>query len=530
MKLRAISLTLILTACYGDVCEEFFDGNCPGNGGTGAAGATGGTGGVGADGGTGGNMGGTGGDGGTGGMMPGCELADGMEVGSDCGVFVGTTSGAGALGSKSNPYLNLPDALANLTASADIYVCNDFTETGSFTIPDGVRIFGKLSCGTYAYDPASTGPLFTSTPSNPVFRVEGDATLFGIRANATTATNMGANAIGVLVTGGTLELTESAVTVAAGSLGANGAAPVDAMAPSGAVGTVGTAGCDGSSATNLGGPGGPASACLVSTDAGDGGDGGNGLNNTEGTDGTTGGPNGTGGALGTKQTAGAPCGDGMSSGTVMHGGTGMAVAALGSLNAAAPYYQVPATEQADEGISGKGGGGGGGGKQCAPGSAGPGGGGGGAGGCGGLGGNSGASGGASLGVVLLGASELELTDSTVTAGGGGVGGGGALGQLGGSAGGPGGNGTGNANGVACDGGPGVDGGNGGPGAAGPGGPSAALVREFSAQMVTLNGMNDLNHGPSAAPGTPAPGGLAGSSGLTCMASEILTFETADCEL
>lgn len=530
--LRICAAGLLLASCTDPLSSTPSGGGANGGGGSGASGAGAAEGGNPSGGGTGGNQGGSGGDGGAGagGPIPTCELVEGVQIASDCGVFVGTTAGVGELGTKTNPYLNLSDALANLTSTKDIYVCNDFQETGSFTIPEGARIFGKLDCGTYAYDPGSLGPVLIGTMDSPVFRVEGDATLFGLRVNAVAGLGLGASSIGVLVTAGTLQVTESSVTAAAGNQGEAGDAPAVPMAPSGPNGMPGTDGCDGSATNNDGGPGGTALACSVSTQAGNGGDGGTGRNGSSGFNGFNGGPNGKGGLAGNSQTSSSTCSNGGApTVAVMHGGVGAAVAALGTLSSTTPFYLLPESQQAGEGLSGRGGGGGGGGRQCANNNAGPGGGGGGAGGCGGLGGNSGASGGASFGIVLLGPSELVVTDTSITASGGGDGGDGAVGQLGGNAGSPGSAGAGNFMGAACSGGSGRAGGNGGPGAAGPGGPSAAIARAFSSQVVTLNGSTTLEHGAAGAPGTQASGGLPGSVGLTCEALQILSFDVAACE-
>ena len=121
MKLRTCILAaLTLSACYGDVCVEFFDGKCPSEGGaagtagTGGGGSNQGGGGDGGIGGSGGNAGG-GGEGGTGGTNPGCE-PNAESIGDDCGVYVSTMGTPNGPGTKLAPLSSLPEAIETANA------------------------------------------------------------------------------------------------------------------------------------------------------------------------------------------------------------------------------------------------------------------------------------------------------------------------------------------------------------------------------------------------------------------------------
>jgi hypothetical protein len=544
MKLRTCILAaLTLSACYGDVCVEFFDGKCPSEGGaagtagTGGGGSNPGGGGDGGIGGSGGNNGGGGnsGGGGEGGMTPTqCIPAEGVTIGAECGVFV--QAGASGNGQQATPTANLQTAVTAASANGsrfrNVYICgsDSLAQTASLVVNNGVNIYGGLNCVTWDYNDANVPTIQGPADVAAVLVQNGSSTLQGLAVSAPNAGALGASSIGIIVEGSAdLSLVSASVTSGNGQPGEAGE-PFTMMATAGVQGDPGLAGCAGMVGL-AGGFGGDQTNCVGSSPTA-GGPGGGG---TSGTSGGNGNPGDDSGGLAGAGQSGGSCTSGQSPVDIAAAGPdATSETALGTLTVNG--YIPAAPGSGGVGVGGKGGGGGGGGKECTVNSniVGPSGGGGGSGGCGGAGGPSGAGGGASFGVVLLAGAGLTISDSVVAAGSGGVGGAGAQGQEGGN-GGPGGiqgllvMGSSNPNNsAACAGGIGGKGGDGGDGSGGVGGPVAAVAAAAAGQ-VTPSGTNTLSAGT---PGSGGPGAGAAPMGATaqsCMGVMLLESGIGTCE-
>ena len=98
---------------------------------------------------------------------PSCDPAVQAVVDDSCGVFVDATSGDdGNAATSAAPLKTLAAALAQVPSGGAVYACSDAPLDGNVTIPAGVKIYGGLACGTWAYD-AST-PTIVSAPPNVV--------------------------------------------------------------------------------------------------------------------------------------------------------------------------------------------------------------------------------------------------------------------------------------------------------------------------------------------------------------------------
>ena len=398
MKLRTCILAaLTLSACYGDVCVEFFDGKCPSEGGaagtagTGGGGNNQGGGGDGGIGGSGGNAGGGGnsGGGGEGGMTPTqCIPAEGVTIGADCGVFV--ESGADGNGQQATPTANLQNAVTAASANGgefrNVYICgsDSLAQTASLVVVNGVNIYGGLNCGTWDYNEVNV-PTIQGPADVPAVLVQnGSSTMQGLTVSAPNAGALGASSIGIIVDGSAdLSLVSASVTSGNGQAGVD-AEPFTMMATAGDAGDNGQPGCTGTMV--LGGGSGGERNCVGSSPSAGGPGGG-------GTNGTSGGPGGpgedSGGMAGSGQGVGS-CSSGLSPvGAAAAGLNAAQETALGDLTISG--YSQSSPGAGEVGAGGKGGGGGGGGKECviAMDVVGPSGGGGGSGGCGGAGGPSG---------------------------------------------------------------------------------------------------------------------------------------------
>ena len=488
LSFLAIPIAFFSAGCSYDFCLDKLNGHC--------------------------NIGDTGGGAGTTGtttssstgIPTGCELSEGKQVASECGVFV--KAGGTGDGSQAKPLGDVSSAVTAAAQTQRIYICGSDTFTGSVTLPSGVSIFGGLDCATWSFAAAHAHPKLVSPPNLPTLTLSAGTAksyLASLDLEAVMATDPGASSVVVYAEGAVVDVSSVTLTAGDGAKGSDGAAggvQVATPAPGGSVGKV---------ACTAPPDGGAASAVNTCDDGmsngGKGGDGGptingSGLNGSPG-DANLGALPGFGEVGGAWSCATSPGNGGGFPGTPGPDGplgTGASTTELGTLPPTT--YLNAAGHDGLKGTKGQGGGGGGGSKAngiCN----GAGGGSGGAGGCGGKPGLGGEGGGSSIGIVSRG-STLTLTSVTVSLGHGASGGKGGDGQPG-----QGGGGKGAGGGLfgtvkkACDGGDGGQGGNGGSAGGGRGGHAFGIAFSGTAPAGSVT---------TTTAGSAGPGGLGGTNG------------------
>jgi hypothetical protein len=543
LLLLAPALVLTAQGCMLDLCTDF-PGACEpaGQGGSGGSGGDATT----TTGTSGGGMGGAGGGGGEGGgvvVPPDCdprELGDDATIDASCGVFVyprdNQTMPAGSTGTKTAPYRDLTNALADNPDGKPIFVCTGADPIDeAFVLDSSVVLFGGfVDCENWVVGAPTARSPWTAPAGEVPLKVVGNTTNVVLSRFAITAQDavgleadgQGKSSIALWVDAASVDVDRCELRAGDGVAGAEGESPPMAMAPA-PNGDNGANGCiDG---MNKSGGSGGVNVC-VDTDGNmvnvSGGLGGTGTATANGGSGDPGEPNPDGtppdGGAGGKRQDGTGCGPGGGG----QSGTNADAAATPPTDSAgllsAEGYRGPSPADGKRGNPGTGAGGGGGARQCVVDMmtrAGPGGGGGGAGGCGGVGGKGGAAGGASIALFAVNASNISLSDVLLAAAAGGQGGRGALGQegqLGGGAGGVGGlPGTGTAGAAACIGGQGGQGGQGGPGAGGAGGVSALIALGAGATVNRTGSTSSDVLGTAGAAGPAATGGNPGIPGFVC---------------
>ena len=431
---------------------------------------------------------------GTGGMAPGCEgdpTVDATLVREECGVFVSASAMKGGKGTKASPYQTFAEAAAAADVKR-IYACaQKYAETGPIVFTGGVEIYaGFTECdkqGGWWWTPVSKASLTGPADTVSLTLNGGPNHIENMNVVAPNASIPGGSAVAMLVSGGSLEMSDGSITAGDAMAGVAGMSLMDDMTLDGDTGDNGVGIC--SSAANNKGPIGKKKTCPAgdSSTAGNGGDGGEFMMSLpqpagDGGDGipkdgaqATDGKGGVGeGALVCKSgTDGVPGGAGDS---------GIGASGYGAISAK-DLYQGTAGKDGTSGKPGQGGGGGGGAKggllitcmAVAADRVGASGGAGGTGGCGGMMGGGGKAGGSSLALVVLDAT-VALTNVTLVSGKGGDGGKGGTGQSGGSkgTGGTFAKGAGGTN-DSCQGQSGGKGGKGGPGGGGQGGHSLGIA-------------------------------------------------------
>jgi hypothetical protein len=447
------------------------------------------------DGGADGSDGSGGGDSGP----PGCSgdpTTDPAIVTEACGVFVSASAPAGGTGTRASPFQTFVEAAE--AKPSRIFACaGTYTETVQVSFSGGVEVYGGFTGCTatsWAWSESMQAAI-TTVAGKPGIVLDGGANKLenvSVTAPSAPATTPGGSSIALLVNGGSLDMTNGALTAGDAQDGAAGASLMPDPTLNGSAGASGDDACSGT--THSPGPMGAANTCANagSSTAGNGGAGGQIVGSTlqpagGGTDGsatpsaTPVGMNDGEGGVGEGQSGATQCvrGDDGASGTL--GSSGAGATGLGTI--AAGGYTGVAGQDGTNGTPGQGGGGGGGAQGglsviCSgtttgnvPGASG---GAGGTGGCGGALGGGGVSGGSSIALLVVDA-QVTLVSVTLTAGKGGNGGAGGSGQSGGSGGGGGMNGSGGPVDDACPGGKGGKGGNGGPGGGGQGGHSLGIA-------------------------------------------------------
>ncbi|WP_437769954.1 hypothetical protein [Sorangium sp. So ce764] len=458
----------------------------------------------------------------------------------DCGVFVSASSGDDRHpGTKDAPVKTLQHAIGlaahgrghgETTATRRVYACGGSFEE-NITLPSGVDLWGGRRCdgGDWSYEGSFDGPdhpTIIAPPAGIPLRILGgndggiagnDATsvIFGVRAVAADASaDDGKSSIAMILSpGAKARVVSSDVIAGDGKVGEAGKDAPSYRATDGALGNDGADACTADAAV---GALPVVNFCEdgVESTGGYGGDGGLDV----GGDGTPGQPepaeNSQGfgaaglGASGEICSAGADGAPGASS--------GRADRAVGEGYLDIHGWVGVRGEDGKKGGAGQAGGGGGGSKSRGPmvacpagrSQSGAAGGSGGSGGCGGEGGRGGGYGGASIAIVTLEDSELELDATKVVAGNGGDGGVGGTGQLGGMGqpGGQGGLGYGTTGmWKACDGGYGGTGGRGGDAGGGLGGASIGVAYVVPHLAILPGTTIDVGHA--------GDGGYAGNAAL-----------------
>jgi hypothetical protein len=516
-----LGLTAATSACGDEEGEA--------SGGSGPSGSSDGSGGGDGTGGVGGGSGATGGQGGGGDCGPETTPSESSCVLTDeLGIFVAATGDDTAAGTRDMPVKTLTHAvqLAQETGKR-VYACaQTFSEV--IGVPAGVEIYGGLACETdWSWVASKPTQITAAADQVPVMRLyagEGKTVLSDLRVTASDASAPGGSSIAVIVDGAEADLVRCVIEAGEAQHGAAGASPSGpaAAGPNGIEG--GDAGCNAASAaggaqvvnaacpTSIGGKGGD-SAVSGTIGGGNGSDGQPAatMSGTAG-DGGAGQPS-TATNSGPMCTAGQP-GEAGEPGTAGVGGVGK-----GSLTSAG-YVGIAGTG-GTPGKPAQGGGGGGGGKGCLDGSpkGDDAGGSGGAGGCGGTAAVPGSAGGASIALVLLGAT-VTLEDCIVSSSTAGNGGAAGAAQLGG----PGGiGGAGSSDGLydlfsGCKGGNGGVGGTGGAAGGGAGGHSLAIAYQGTAP-TKVGGT--FKHGASGTGGLGSGNSLllAGSDGIAAESQE-----------
>jgi len=531
-----LGLALIGTSCQDHVgdCNETLTcetGGSPTGGGTGL-GAAAGEGGQGGEGG----HGGQGGAPGTGGSQP-CDPAE-EQCDSGAIVHVSPLGSDQDPGSALAPVKTIGEALTRaamqLGAGEDsvlVYLCTtegSYDETLSLGEEhSGIGIYGGFECGEFNPN-AERAVIMAGDPSGHRIQSAETVTLGDVHLESPDAEGAGESSFGLTVVESTgVLLVRSEIVAGEGGAGEAGVGYTTRAAP-GADGNEGSPACTvGASGTNAGGLAATTSCegAATASIGGKGGPGGGGALPAAGVSGDPGEPDGGMPGVGQVGTACTANGVGDPGDPGDPGDAGAPSPQLGTIDSSG--YAPPVGAAGMPGTVGKGGGGGGG--VGAPGCpqdtyGGASGGGGGGGGCPGVGAGGGQAGGGSFGLFSV-SSEVNLSETTVSAAVGGRGGAGGDGQLGGDPGvggfgGPTGEGNG---GPACRGGDGGQGGAGGPGGGGAGGPSFGIVY-----------IGDAPVGPDAddiaVPSAGAAGGLGGDDNEAGDASAGQVHDTWDATL
>jgi hypothetical protein len=390
----------------------------------------------------------------------------------------GTASASGS-GTKASPFKTIGEALG-AAAGKMILVC-DTTYDEHVKITSGVKLYGGLSCTTWAYE---TGMRAVVKPVSKGYALEIDSVkasvvIEDLEFEAQPGTSPGESSVAAFVRGSTDVMFGRAKLVAAsGAKGADGTL-TDFSFPA-------ELQLRGNAATLLSGGAAKSFASCPGGGSSTGGKGGSGGATPQ--DGDVGLPALGGGTAG--KGGPALCTGGGVGGTGTVGKDGSGAATLGSVTTG--WSPAPG-EPGAAGSPGQGGGGGGG-------DASGGGGGGGAGGCGGAGAKGGAGGGASISLLILD-SAVSITASVFVTAGAGDGGGSVAGQSGQ---GIGGNGGLPDAGGGCQGGKGGPGGVGGAGGGGAGGVSVGVVWKGSSTPSIDTGTTYTlgNKGSKGAGGKP----------------------------
>jgi hypothetical protein len=435
-------------------------------------------------------------------------------VNSAFGVFVSASTGLdAAVGDKAHPLKTITEGIAKAaqTGIPRVYVCNGtYAERVSLDGQhDGISLYGGFDCGNN-----------WSWAATVQAQVQGPEALYALRIDATTkaievediaftvpdasgqdGAGAGNSSIAAFVSGESAGVTFRRVGfhAGAGTDGHGGATPATNLYSPDASDLQGNAA--------LGISGGQAKNCACkqagSSQGGAGGGGGD-----PAVDGGTGSStplapallparNGLGGAGFNDQSGICLSGRGGADGaSQLDGGTGAPRSGSVSSSGWAPTAGLNGLA----GNAGQGGGGGGGGQTLGSG-------GGGCGGCGGAGGLAGQGGGASVGLLVQGAS-VQLQGSRFATGVAGKGGSGSTGEVGGA----GGNGAG-AGAVAggCGGGAGGSGAGGQGGGGGAGGVSLGILADVASQ-TTIDEQTMFTLGNQGSGGAPGSGGAGGTLG------------------
>ncbi|MEM7417523.1 MAG: Ig-like domain-containing protein [Gemmatimonadota bacterium] len=417
-------------------------------------------------------------------------------------LYVSPNGLAGNPGTREAPLASIQEAIDAADAlgdGTDVYVAaGTYAET--LTLAANVGLYGGFDADSWDFDPDVSMTVVEGGSTAVVARGASSIRMSWMHIRAADAVDDGGSSIGLLFEDATDALLRGNV-IEAGA-GMDGRPGTDRGTRGGRGGDGSDGGGHGSCSDATGGRGGG----IGGQDGWNGGRGGaggksagSGGSKGNGDDGGAGGSGSTGREAGSPGTPGDP-------GPI--GSSGAGGAAFGSVDDDGYYPAVGGT--GGTGRAGFGGGGGGGGTNIvfAAIACGGGGGGGGEGGVGGYGATGGLGGGASLGVLLLGASDVVVVESdirTSEGGAGGIGGRGGAGQEGGD-GGDGGSGDGDDRYAGGKGGKGGRGGTGGPGGGGGGGPSIGIVAQAS---VTL----DASEGNVYTLGPAGPGGISGGTGI-----------------
>jgi hypothetical protein len=450
----------------------------------------------------------------------GDPTADPAIVTDACGVFVSASAAPGGDGTQATPFQTFAEAAA--AKPARVFACAGmYTETMQVSFNGGVEVYGGFSdCGATSWTwSASVQAQIVTVAGVPGVVLGGGANKLenvSVMAPSVPMTMAGGSSIAMLVNGGSLDMTNGALTAGDAQDGAAGPTVADDPNLDGSTGASGANACD-SGGMHLGAVG-ATNTCTATgggSTAGSGGDGGDSMGDPagSGTNGNAvppamavGNTDGKGG-LGEGQPTATLCSAGDTGAPGSAGSSGDGAAGIGVLMKTG--YQGVAGAGGTNGSPGQGGGGGGGAKGIASATcmgspandiAGASGGAGGTGGCGGTAGSGGQPGGSSIALLVLDA-NVTLPGVTLTAGKGGNGGDGGNGQNGGKLGSGGmpGNGVGSAN-ASCRGGDGGQGGGGGPGGGGQGGHSLGIAFQGKGMAAPKGGTFMINNNGSGGPG------------------------------
>jgi hypothetical protein len=473
---------------------------------------------------------------GSGGGMPSCNgdpTTDPAIVRDDCGVFVNATAAPGGDGRMATPFQTFAEAAAS--GQTRVFACaGSYTETMQVAFSGGVEVYGGFTgcMKTWTWSAGASAQISTKVDVPGVVLAGGANKLENVSVTVPAASVSGGSSIALLVSGGSLDMTNGSLTAGDAKDGDPGmTTPADSTLD----GSQGANGADTCSAggTHTGGIGATnmCSGGMTSSTAGTGGDGGDPMGDPagSGTDGTAvpaATPSGTSDGKGGAGEGAVVCANGDNGAPGATGGSGAGAISGGKVSKNG--YTGNAGQDGTSGAPGQGGGGGGGSKGIASGIcmgntvsnlAGSSGGAGGTGGCGGAQGGAGKAGGSSIALLALNAG-VTLTSVTLTAGKGGNGGQGGSGQPGGTGGAGGGNGAGGPADDACPGGKGGKGGNGGPGGGGQGGHSLGIAFQGTSAPVGGTFMVDMTKN-----GT---GGLGGNTNTTANGGKGADGVAANC--